>query len=32
MSLAALGVSFLATLHPARSATRLMPVETLRYE
>jgi ABC-type lipoprotein release transport system permease subunit len=25
-------VSFLATLYPARSATHLMPVETLRYE
>ena len=29
---AALLVSFLATLQPARSAARLMPVETLRYE
>jgi ABC-type lipoprotein release transport system permease subunit len=25
-------VSFLATLHPARSATRIAPVEALRYE
>ena len=32
ISAAALAVSFLATLYPARSATRLMPVETLRYE
>jgi lipoprotein-releasing system permease protein len=32
ISLTALAVSFVATLHPARSATRLMPVETLRYE
>ena len=29
---AALAVSFLATLYPARAATRLTPVETLRYE
>ncbi len=29
---AALLVSFLATLHPARSATRIAPVEALRYE
>jgi lipoprotein-releasing system permease protein len=29
---AALGVSLIATLHPALSATRVMPVETLRYE
>ena len=28
----ALGVSFLATLYPARAAARIMPVETLRYE
>ncbi len=28
----ALGVSLLATLHPARSASRIEPVETLRYE
>jgi lipoprotein-releasing system permease protein len=32
ISAAALVVSFLATLYPARSATHLMPVETLRYE
>jgi lipoprotein-releasing system permease protein len=32
ISAAALAVSFLATLYPARAATRLMPVETLRYE
>jgi len=32
LSAVALGVSFLATLHPARSATRIEPVETLRYE
>lgn len=32
ISAAAIAVSLLATLHPARSATRLMPVETLRYE
>jgi lipoprotein-releasing system permease protein len=32
ISAAAIVVSLLATLHPARSATRLMPVETLRYE
>ena len=28
----ALGVSLLATLHPARSASKIEPVETLRYE
>ncbi|HRQ83460.1 MAG TPA: FtsX-like permease family protein, partial [Azospirillaceae bacterium] len=28
----ALGVSFLATLYPARAAARILPVETLRYE
>jgi lipoprotein-releasing system permease protein len=32
ISAAAIVVSLLATLYPARSATRLMPVETLRYE
>ena len=30
--LAALAVSFAATIYPARAATRVMPVETLRYE
>jgi lipoprotein-releasing system permease protein len=29
---AALAVSFLATLYPARAAARTLPVETLRYE
>lgn len=29
---AALAVAFLATLYPARAATRIAPVETLRYE
>jgi len=29
---AAILVSFLATLYPARSATRIAPVEVLRYE
>ncbi|HLX44457.1 MAG TPA: ABC transporter permease [Bryobacteraceae bacterium] len=29
---AALGVSIIATLYPARSATRIAPVEALRYE
>ena len=29
---AALGVSLLATLYPARNATRITPVEVLRYE
>ncbi len=28
----AIGVSFLATLYPARNATRILPVEALRYE
>jgi lipoprotein-releasing system permease protein len=32
ISAMALGVSFLATLYPARAAARIMPVETLRYE
>jgi lipoprotein-releasing system permease protein len=32
ISLAALAVSFAATVYPARAATRVMPVETLRYE
>lgn len=32
VSAAALAVSFLATLYPARSATRIPPIETLRYE
>ena len=32
ISAAALLVSFLATIHPANSATRISPVETLRYE
>jgi lipoprotein-releasing system permease protein len=29
---AAIGVSFVATLYPARKATRITPVEVLRYE
>jgi lipoprotein-releasing system permease protein len=29
---AALAVSLIATLYPARSATRIAPVESLRYE
>jgi lipoprotein-releasing system permease protein len=28
----AIGVSFLATIYPARSATKIVPVEVLRYE
>jgi len=28
----ALGVSFIATIYPARTATRIAPVEALRYE
>ena len=32
ISASAIVVSLVATLYPARSATRLMPVETLRYE
>jgi lipoprotein-releasing system permease protein len=32
ITLAALGVSLLATLYPARNATRITPVEVLRYE
>ena len=28
----AIGVSFLATIYPARSATRIAPAEVLRYE
>jgi len=32
ISAAAIAVSLLATVYPARSATRLTPVETLRYE
>jgi lipoprotein-releasing system permease protein len=28
----AIGISFLATLYPARNATRIVPVEALRYE
>jgi len=29
---AAMAVSLIATLYPARSATRIAPVESLRYE
>jgi lipoprotein-releasing system permease protein len=29
---AAIGVSFVATIYPARKATRITPVEVLRYE
>jgi lipoprotein-releasing system permease protein len=29
---AAIAVSFVATIHPARSASRIAPVESLRYE
>jgi len=32
ISAIALGVSLLATLYPARNATRITPVEVLRYE
>lgn len=32
ISAAALAVSFLATIHPANSAARISPVETLKYE
>ncbi len=32
VSVAALGVSVLATLYPARNATRIVPAEALRYE
>jgi lipoprotein-releasing system permease protein len=28
----AIGVSFIATLYPARNATKILPVEALRYE
>ena len=28
----AIAVSFLATLYPARNATKIVPVEALRYE
>ena len=28
----AIGISFIATIYPARTATRIVPVETLRYE
>ena len=29
---AAIGVSLLATVYPARNATQILPVEVLRYE
>jgi lipoprotein-releasing system permease protein len=29
---AAIGISFIATLYPARNATRIAPAEALRYE
>ena len=32
ITVVALGVSLLATVYPARNATRITPVEVLRYE
>lgn len=32
IALGAIGISFLATIYPARNATRVAPVEALRYE